>query len=166
MKKLACYVLFGVMALIFNAYSSYYDPNYTVLYDTTPPCAKLICDGEFKGYTSIWMKLDYPKEGISEDGILYTQKCKAVFSSGYEAEFSNRIDTNKFETGIQETIKRPSNTPNAWKDWEFMCSNACIYAEASNQWSMFSALYIHERKSVEDVFWENKRRLQLSGICP
>lgn len=137
--------------------------SYGITYDTKPSCASLVCDGEFRGYTPV--TLHYNKDNIDDNDILYTQQCKVVFKSGYEKTFDNRIDTDKYPDGLHRTITRPQGIGYS-QDWDFVCSDACIYSKARRHWSQFIYTYSQQGTSVNDIFLEFKRNFYYSGTCP
>ena len=159
MKKLLKFTLLLGIVWVFIGCSG----SYGVMYDTKPRCAKIICGGEFQGYSPV--TLYYNKDNIDDNDILHTQQCKAIFASGYEGNFSNSIDTNQYPDGVHGIITRPQGVGYS-QDVEFLCSNTCIYEKARNHWKQFSYTYSKQGKSVDDVFLEFKRSFYYSGTCP
>lgn len=96
---------------------------------------------------------------------LYIQQCKAVFKSGYEGTFDNRIDTDKYPDGLHTTITRPQGIGYS-QDWDFVCSDTCIYSMARQLWDEFSYTYRQQGTSVYDIFLDFKRDFYYSGACP
>lgn len=90
MKKLLKYALLAIMAFGFVGCGG----DYGITYNTNPIGANIICGGVGKGLSPL--TLYYDRDGIDDDGFLYTTPCKAVFSSGYVDYFDNKWDTNKF----------------------------------------------------------------------
>lgn len=158
MKNLVKLVFLAGIAWIFIGCG-----GYSITYDTTPSCARLICGGQFEGYTPI--TLYYDKDNIDDNGILYTQQCKVVFKSGYEETFDNRFDTDKYPDGLRRTITRPQGV-GYLQDVDFVCSNTCIYSMAKQHWEKFSYTYTRIGKSVNDIFLEYKSSFYYSGVCP
>lgn len=159
MKNLVKLVFFNGIVLVFMGCGG----SYGITYDTKPSCARLICGEEFKGYTPV--TLYYNEDNIDDSDILYIQQCKAVFKSGYEKTFDNRIDTGKYPDGLHTTITRPQGIGYS-QDWDFVCSDTCLYRKAWQHWDEFSYLYIQEGKSAYDLFLEFKRHYYYSGACP
>lgn len=157
MKNLVKLVFFNGIVLVFMGCGG----SYGITYDTIPSCARLICGEKFKGYTPI--TLYYDKDNIDDNDILYTQQCKAVFKSGYEGTFDTRIDTDKYPDGLHRTITRPQGIGYS-QDWDFVCSDTCIYSQARQFLDEFRYLYIEE--SAYDIFLEFKRDYYYSGVCP
>ncbi|MGX3010239.1 hypothetical protein ACWIUD_01565 [Helicobacter sp. 23-1044] len=79
--------------------------SYAITYNTSPIGANIVCSGVGKGLSPL--TLYYDRDGINDDGFLYTEPCKAVYSSGYEESFSNKWNTNQFPNGVQQTLTRP-----------------------------------------------------------
>lgn len=159
MKNLVKFSFLAGVAWIFIACSG----SYGIQYDTKPSCARIVCNGTFQGYAPV--TLYYNKDSIDDNGILYTQQCKAFFESGYEGTFDNRIDTDKYPDGLHTTITRPQGIGYS-QDWDFVCSDTCIYSIARRHWSQFSYTYSQQGKSVNDIFLEFKRNFYYSGACP
>lgn len=99
MKKLLKYALLAIMAFGFVGC------EYAINYNTNPIGANIVCGGVGKGLSPL--TLYYDKDGIDDDGFLHTVPCKAIFVSGYEANFDSKWDTNEFPDGVQTTITRP-----------------------------------------------------------
>ena len=99
MKKLLKYALLAIMAFGFVGC------EYAITYNTNPIGASIVCGGVGKGLSPL--TLYYDRDGIDDDGFLYTTPCKAVFSSGYVDYFDNKWDTNQFPQGVKRTLTRP-----------------------------------------------------------
>lgn len=100
MKKLLQYTLLAILAFGFIGCG-----GYAINYNTNPIGANIVCGGAGKGLSPL--TLYYDKDGIDDNGFLHTVPCKAIFVSGYEADFSSKWDTNEFPDGVQQTITRP-----------------------------------------------------------
>ena len=102
MKNLLNYALLAIMVWGFIGCGS---KEYAITYNTNPIGANIVCSGMGKGLSPL--TLYYDRDGINDDGFLYTAPCKAAFSSGYEDYFSVEWDTNQFPKGVQQTLTRP-----------------------------------------------------------
>lgn len=101
MKKLLQYTLLAIITFGFVGCGG----DYSITYNTSPIGASIVCGGVGQGLSPL--TLYYNREGIDDDGFLYTTPCKAVFSSGYVDYFGNKWDTNQFPQGVQQTLTRP-----------------------------------------------------------
>lgn len=99
-KLLKIALLFGVVWIFIGCGGSY-----AITYNTNPIGANIVCSGVGKGLSPL--TLYYDRDGINDKGFLYTEPCKAVFSSGYEDYYGNKWDTNQFPEGVQQTLTRP-----------------------------------------------------------
>lgn len=79
--------------------------DYPVNYDSTPQSAYVVCNGETKGFTPL--TLYYKKSVITENGILHTVPCQAIWASGLSTPFNNYIDINQYPNGVKITVQRP-----------------------------------------------------------
>ena len=102
MKKLLNYALLAIMVWGFVGCGS---KEYAITYNTNPIGANIVCSGVGKGLSPL--TLYYDRDGINDEGFLYTQPCKAIFSSGYEDYYGNKWDTNQFPEGVQQILTRP-----------------------------------------------------------
>ena len=101
MKNLLKYALLAIVVFGFVGCGN----QYAITYNTNPIGANIVCGGVGKGLSPL--TLYYDRDGINDEGFLYTTPCKAVFSSGYKKSFSTKWDTNQFPYGVQQTLTRP-----------------------------------------------------------
>ena len=92
MKNLLKYALLAIMVWVFVGCGS---KEYAITYNTNPIGANIVCGGVGKGLSPL--TLYYDRDGINDEGLLYTTPCKAVFSSGYLVDTRNLLAPN----GIQ-----------------------------------------------------------------
>lgn len=104
MKKISLSLFILTLGVGLSGCSSW--SSYPVTYNSTPQSAMLVCNGQQKGYTPV--TLNYQRSGIDSSGDLFTEQCKAVWSSGAEQYYPLHYDTNQYPDGVMSTIPRPN----------------------------------------------------------
>lgn len=80
-------ILFSILWL--SACSS----GLTVAYDSSPQSARLICGGQFKGYTPYTLHYNISEQNIRQ-GVVQTVPCQAVWMSGATEQYRNQFPVN------------------------------------------------------------------------
>ena len=105
-KKLIILSITIILVGCVHSQNPYY--YHEITYDTFPQSAILVCDGIQKGNTP--KKLTYTVHRNATQ--LNTKPCKAVWTSGEEAEYPTQIDiTNVYKNHISVTHANKNNLP-------------------------------------------------------
>ncbi|WP_439327758.1 hypothetical protein [Lonepinella sp. BR2357] len=119
------------------------ESGYSVLYDSFPQSAKLICNGQDQGYTPRYLSYS-TKDKVHSDGYLKTWSCYALWTSGARAKYQNyfsNVYIRQYPDGVELTAQRPQNYPNFAVDMQTdnMRKNAPDHTPTPNFWPTYQA---------------------------